>query len=158
MHKMLLLITMAAIAFPSCGVKDSTISEAITQKSQSMPELGQIRASVANGVVTLSGEVKDDATRTSVEEAVKSIKGVRSVINNCTITPPPPPPPVAVSQDDVLSRGVADATKDFPGVKANVKDGVITLTGEIKRSSLPTLMKSLNALNPKKIQNQLTIK
>src|SRR5215475_1851053 len=107
-HKMLLLITMAAIAFPSCGVKDSTISEAITQKSQSMPELAQIRASVASGVVTLTGEVKDDATRTSIEEAVKSIKGVRSVINNCTVAPPPAPAPVTVSQDDALIRGVAD--------------------------------------------------
>jgi hypothetical protein len=39
-----------------------------------------------------------------------------------------------------------------------VADGVITLTGEISKASLPKLMMSLNALQPRKIDNKLTIK
>lgn len=66
--------------------------------------------------------------------------------------------PVTVSADDALTTGVKDATKDFPGVSAAVSNGEITLTGEIQRSRLQTLMQSLQSLRPKKINNQLTIK
>jgi hypothetical protein len=65
--------------------------------------------------------------------------------------------PVEVAGDETLRRGVTDATKDFPGVNASVSNGEITLTGNIKRDRLPTLMQSLNTLQPKKINNQLTV-
>ena len=65
--------------------------------------------------------------------------------------------PVTVSGDEELRRGVTDATKDFPGVTATVNNGEITLTGTIQRDRLPTLMQSLNSLQPKKINNNLTI-
>ena len=65
--------------------------------------------------------------------------------------------PVTISNDDALKKGVTDATKDFPGVTATVNNGEITLTGTIKRDRLPTLMQSLNTLQPKKINNNLTI-
>jgi hypothetical protein len=65
--------------------------------------------------------------------------------------------PVEISTDDQLSSGVKDATKDFPGVNATVSNGEVTLTGNIRRDRLPTLMQSLHALNPKKINNNLTV-
>jgi osmotically-inducible protein OsmY len=65
--------------------------------------------------------------------------------------------PVQVATDDQLSNGVKDATKDFPGVTATVNNGEVTLTGSIKRDRLPTLMQSIHALNPKKVNNNLTI-
>lgn len=66
--------------------------------------------------------------------------------------------PVEVSSDEALTTGVRDATKDFPGVTATVANGEITLTGDISREKLPTLMSALNSLQPKKINNNLTIK
>jgi len=158
--KSLLLSTaMVVVMFSSCGVKDSTISEAITEKAQTTPELAGINASVNNGVVTLTGECKDEAGKAACENAVKNIKGVKSVVNNCTIAPPPPAPaPIVITADDPLTKGVTDAIKDFPGVKSSVKDGIITLTGEIKRADLKKLIMTLNTLKPKKIDNQLTIK
>ena len=65
--------------------------------------------------------------------------------------------PVEIATDDQLTNGVKDATKDFPGVTATVNNGEVTLTGNIKRDRLPTLMQSINALNPKKVNNNLTI-
>jgi hyperosmotically inducible periplasmic protein len=148
-----------ALTIAACGVKDSSIQEEITKKAATATELNGITASVKDGVVTLNGEFKDEATKAQAEATVKTIKGVKSVINNGTITPPPPAPaPVQITADDPLKTAVKDATKDFPGVVAEVNDGVITLTGEIKRSSLKTLMQSLNTLKPKKIENKLTIK
>ena len=66
--------------------------------------------------------------------------------------------PVEVSPDETLRNGVADATKDFPGVNASVNDGVITLTGEIEKDRYMTLKQSLDALHPKQVVNNLKYK
>lgn len=155
----LIAVAVMSLTLPSCGVKDSDIQAAVTEKAATTPELSGISSTVADGVVTLTGEFKDEASKATGEAAIKGIKGVKSVVNNATVTPPPPPPaPVEISADDQLSKTVNDALKDYPGVTGTVKDGVITLTGEIKRSSLQKLMQSLNTLKPKKIDNKLTIK
>ena len=65
--------------------------------------------------------------------------------------------PVVIASDEQLTNGVKDATKDFPGVTASVNNGEVTLTGTIKRDRLPTLMQSINSLQPKKVNNNLTI-
>lgn len=72
-------------------------------------------------------------------------------------TPAPSAAPVDISGNDELTKGVTDATKDFPGVSATVSDGEITLTGTIKRDRLPVLMQSIQALHPKKVNNNLTV-
>ncbi|MBS1935918.1 MAG: BON domain-containing protein [Bacteroidetes bacterium] len=155
-------IVLLSVSLSSCGVKDSTIQEKIAEAAKSTPELTGVNASVKDGIVTLTGEVKDDAAKMASETAIKAIKGVKSVVDNLTVAPPPAPvvapAPVEISADDALTKGVTDAVKDFSTVKANVKDGVVTLTGELKRSSLPKLLQSLSSLKPKKIDNQLTLK
>lgn len=147
----------SSILFFSCTPKDSDIQANVQAKMKSMPG---IAVSVTDGVATLTGECADNTAKDEATTEAKGVKGVKSVVNNCTVTPPPPPPPAAVtvSPDDALMQGVTDATKDFPDVKAAVADGVVTLTGSIKRADLKTLMMSLNTLKPKKIDNKLTIK
>ena len=69
------------------------------------------------------------------------------------------PSQVNISSDEELKKGVMDATKDYPSVKANVADSVINLTGEIKRSDWQRLNPTLNSLHPKKVNSSnLTIK
>lgn len=63
-----------------------------------------------------------------------------------------------ISTDAALEQGAKDATKDYPTVTATVSGGEVTLTGTIERDKLPTLLQSINGLNPKKVNNQLTIK
>lgn len=87
-------------------------------------------------------------------------KDTGNTVDTTSMNTPAPvtPAPVEVAPDTALQSGVRDATKDYPGVKADVNNGEITLTGEIKRSKLADLMMSLNSLKPKKINNQLTVK
>lgn len=159
-----ILFLFGAAAFlasltPSCKtkVKDTDVKTSVETSLRSNPDYATVSVDVKDGVATLNGEVKDDATRTAAENAVKSITGVKSVSNNLTVALAPPPP-VEITADDSLTISVRDAVKDNPGVTAEIKGGVITLTGEINRADLSKLMQKLNALNPKRIENKLTIK
>ncbi|RYY40631.1 MAG: hypothetical protein EOO08_05740 [Chitinophagaceae bacterium] len=66
--------------------------------------------------------------------------------------------PVVISADDSLRQKLPEITKDFPGVTTTVNDGEVTLTGTLERDRLPMLMQSVHALNPRKVNNQLTLK
>ena len=148
------LLTAATLflGVAGCGPKDADIATAATQAVAAVPGA---TVSVAKGVATITGEVADSAARATAEAAVKAVKGVKSVVNNLTVTPPPP---VVISADDSLRTNVAAALKDFPTLTADVKDGVVTLTGEIQRTALPKVMQALSALRPKKIDNKATVK
>ncbi len=153
-------VAIIEMSISSCkgGVKDADLEKTITEKIAATADAAGVTTAVKDGVVTLNGVFKDDASKAALETALKAIPGVKSITDNATIAPPPPPAPVIVAVDSTLIKGVADATKDFPMVKTAIQDGVITLTGEIKKASLPKLMMSLNTLKPKKIENKLTIK
>lgn len=150
---MLLAISVGLV---SCKPKDADIKAAVEKAISAHPSASAISVDVANGVVTLSGQYTDEACKTDCETAAKSVKGVKSVVDNGTL--PPPPAPVVINPDDSLKTAVTDAVKDFASVKADVADGVISLTGEIKKADLQKLMMSLNSLKPKKIDNKLVVK
>jgi osmotically-inducible protein OsmY len=154
----MLLFFLTSIVFYSCGPKDTDINAAVDAKLKAIPDLAGVTATVKDGVATIAGECKDEATKTLAESTVKGVEHVKSVVNNCTVTPPPAPAPVVIAQDDPLTKSVNDAIKDYPTVKAEVKDGVVTLTGELNRSSNKKLMQAIQQLHPKKVENKLTLK
>ncbi|MFT3702054.1 MAG: BON domain-containing protein [Agriterribacter sp.] len=153
LHRVLissLFVALASVMLFSCKPKDSDIEAKIKANAA----LSHLTASVKDGVVTLSGECKDEADKTACESAVRGIEGVKQVVNNCTVTPPPPAPapaPVVIAADDPLTKGITDALKDFPTVKATAKDGVITVTGETTKADWKKIKIALDALRPKKV-------
>ncbi len=150
---------VTSLGFMSCKPKDADIKAAIETKLSAKPDMANAMVTVDDGVATIAGECKDATCKADCEAMTKEVKGVKSVVNNLTVAAPPPPPaaPVTTTADGALSQSVADATKDFAGVTATVNDGVVTLTGSIKKSDLAKLMQSLNSLKPKKIENKLTV-
>jgi hyperosmotically inducible periplasmic protein len=148
------LILLFSFQIQSCKQKnnDSAIQSEITTKTQTDPSLTGVNATVSEGVVTLTGQCNDAPCKTNAEQAVKGIKGVKKVVNNITVAP------VVISADDPLKASVDQALANYQGVQADVQNGVVTLRGEIKRDRMQQLMMDLNALNPKKIDNQLVIK
>ncbi|QNK64040.1 BON domain-containing protein [Pedobacter sp. PAMC26386] len=141
---------VATLFFAGCSPKDGDIEKAVKAK-----EASEVSVAVAKGEVTLTGEVADDAEKAKAEVIAKAEKGVKSVVNNLTVKSVMP---VVIAEDATLIKNVADAAKDFPTVQTSVKDGVVTLKGEINKSSLVKLMQQLSVLKPKKIDNQLTVK
>jgi hyperosmotically inducible periplasmic protein len=132
--------------------KDAEINTAIQAKQQSDASFAGVNASVTDGVVTLTGQCNDANCKTSAENAVKDIDGVKKVVNNITVAA------VTVTQDDPLTTATNSVVSKYEGVQASVENGVITLRGSIKRENLQTLIQELNELQPKKVENQLTIK
>ena len=157
-----LLMTIAivtTVSFVSCKPKDADVQAAIETKLKAKPDMGTVSVDFKDGVATLSGVCKDDVCKADCEKIAADEKGVKSVMNNLTIASvAPAAAPVTITADDPLAKSVVDATKDYPTVNAAVNNGVITLTGEIKKASLPKLMMALNGLKPKKVENKLTIK
>lgn len=142
-----------AVSLAACAPKDSDIKAGI---DQAIAGTSGVTVDVVKGVATISGQFADSAAKASTEEKVKGVKGVKSVVDNATITPPPPP--VVISPDDSLKNNVTAALKDFSGLTADVKDGIVTLTGEVKKTDLPKVMQALSAFHPKKINNKATVK
>ncbi len=132
----------------ACKPKDADVKAAIEKALQA--EGMTTSVSVEKGVATLSGECKDDACKAKCESIVKGIKGVKSVANNCTVTPPPAPQPVIeVPTVSAVEMSVKDALKDFPNVTYELTEGAIKLKGEVAKAKLMTLMQTLQGLNLK---------
>src|SRR6476469_6879410 len=104
------------LALAACGRKDADIK---TDADKAVAGMPGVTVQVANGVATISGELADSAAKATGESAVKGVKGVKSIVDNATVTPPPAP--VVISPDDSLKTSVSAALKDFPTLTADVK-------------------------------------
>jgi osmotically-inducible protein OsmY len=88
------------------------------------------------------------------KEEDKNVDNVTVDTATTTQSAPSTTSPAPMISDDQLK----DATKDYPDVTATVNNGEVTLTGSVKRTELPKLMQRVQALNPTKVNNNLTIK
>jgi osmotically-inducible protein OsmY len=154
LSKSLMLISAALlIGFISPGckskVKDADVEAAAKAALASNDDLKGLSVNVKDGIATIAGEVKDESEKAAAETAVKSVNGVKSVQNNVTIAAATAP--VEIAGDDALTKGVRDATKDYPTVKATVNDGVIFVSGELKSDQWRKLKEALDGLKPKRV-------
>jgi osmotically-inducible protein OsmY len=91
--------TLAAVvvlflgAMTIAGAADKTISDdEIYDKvrlkliSDTVVKGGRIEVKVTNGVVELTGTVREEKARTKAEKLTRKVKGVRSVVNNLKIS------------------------------------------------------------------------
>jgi hyperosmotically inducible protein len=138
----------------SCGGAnhDAAIQTRISALTQTTPELQSVSASVSKGVVTLIGNCQSEKERERAEKAVKKIDDVRDVINNITITQN-----IDVTSDSDLRDQAAKVVKKYKHVQAEVNGGIITLRGTVDKDDLQQLMTDLNALRPRRIENQLVV-
>ncbi len=158
-----LMAAVVTVGMVSCKPNDAKIKTEIETKLKTEQGLSAVTVDVQKAAVTLAGTTDSDAAKATAETDAKGVKGVESVANNITVNAPAPTPTITtnaptINPDDALTTAVKDATKDFAGVKADVKDGIVTLTGDIKRADLPKLLQGIAASKPKKVENKLTIK
>ncbi|MEO6914360.1 MAG: BON domain-containing protein [Chitinophagaceae bacterium] len=63
-----------------------------------------------------------------------------------------------IAPADSLAIAVRDVIAKYPGVKADVKNGEVLLTGEIDGLKLQYLITDINTLRPKKVMNKIKVK
>ena len=153
-----LMITGAiAVMTPSCSSK---VPDATVKTNAEAVVTPGVTVDVNDGVVTLSGVVNNDADKASAESAVKNLdekSGVKSVVNNITVTPPPPPPPASVTTtlDAATQQKVMDGIKDIKGVTVTFTEDKAVLTGEVNKSDRMKIMQMLAAAKVKSDVSQL---
>lgn len=146
----------ALLFMTSCKPNDAQISKAANDSATAIAP--NVSVAVENGVATISGTVPDDATKNSVENAVKGVKGVTSITDNVTVPPPAPMPEVS---PDMVVKNTIDSSlqaNNLSGITVSVNNGEVTLTGNVKRSDLTKVMQIAQESHPSKVNNQLTIK
>lgn len=154
--KMLTLVFLLGVGFSACdNVKDSDLQKKAMEVLATNPDATDISVTVIDKIATLSGSVADDVTKSYVETSVLGVKGIKSVVNNIMVVPPAPD---YTEINAALNAALPDALKDHPTVVAEVKDGIIILTGEVKEKDLPMVMEKVSALNPLGVQNNITVK
>lgn len=138
----------------SCAPKDEDITKSVQTAISSLAP--GISATTADGIVTLTGMVENEALVGQLATAAQSVKGVKSVVNQITVKEPE----IVISADDVLKGKVEEGFSKYgvTGITATVADGEVTLTGDITRDKLTDAMKAANEALPKKVNNQMNIK
>ncbi|MDR1744003.1 MAG: BON domain-containing protein [Dysgonamonadaceae bacterium] len=153
------VLSMALVAgvFSSCKkVSDADLKTAVETVLATSGDYSAVVVDVKDKVATLSGVVSSEEVKTALDAALKSVKGLKSIESLIEIAPPAPD---FTAIDAALQTGLAAALKDHQKVIASVKDGIVTLKGEIKKADLATLMQKISALSPVQILNDsLTVK
>jgi len=109
--------------------KDSEIAEAVVSALKWhvwVPD--NIQATVENGWVTLTGSVKWGYERSSAEDAVSFLSGVKGVSNNISLKPSVQPTAVKEAIVKALKR---DAEIDAQNIKVSADGGKVTLAGSV---------------------------
>ncbi|RAI03827.1 ornithine aminotransferase [Acuticoccus sediminis] len=96
-------------------------------------EMADIGVTVVDGAVTLSGSVPSYPERKAAERAAKRVKGVVSIAEDIRVRPANAP----FCDDSSLAKRIAHVLEWDPAlphdlIQAEVRDGAVTLTGEVQ--------------------------
>jgi osmotically-inducible protein OsmY len=111
---------------------DSHIRYAVTKQIEWDPEVASFDISVSarHGVVTLTGFVHNYSEKVAAEKAAKSVYGVMAVANDIVVEPAGSRSDPEIARDLVHALRV-DVTIPEGQIKAGVKDGFVTLEGNV---------------------------
>jgi hyperosmotically inducible periplasmic protein len=119
------------------------------------------------GVVTLTGQVASDSAKSQAESIAKSIAGSQVVADEIAVVPPGPGASDAKTINSDLDKGIEqnlDAAlvqnRFKKDVKYDVKNGVVTLTGEVNSQSKRAQVEKIAAgvPNVQQVVNELQVK
>ena len=138
--------------------KEKDIAEAVASTARVIDK--NITTEVSEGVVTMKGEVADEATKTAALNAVKHVEGVKLIKNQLTVKAAASKPPQMSERDIRLKAGIDSMLKlqNIPGVDITVLNGEVTLSGQVNRTQEVAIMKIAGDAHPSKLNNYLRVK
>jgi hyperosmotically inducible protein len=151
-------LSVAVLASLTTGMLSCKSQEAKDAETKAKIEAAApgVSVTVKDGVATISGEFATDTERAAAEEAAKKVAGVKSVVNNVTVTPPmAPPASITTMLDATTQQKVLDGLKDIKGVTVAFNGEKAVLTGEVSKADRMKIMQILAAANVKSDATQL---
>ena len=145
-------IVLFSITFTGCKSepKDADIKTAAETVLKADPMSAGTRVEVKDGIATISGECMDDACKKHCAQLVADIKGVKSVVNNCTVMPMMEK--ATTLTDDELNKHLYDLIKDLSSassIKIGAMDGIVAIAGPMPKKEWETLKVEIDKLKPK---------
>ena len=141
---LMVVVVSATMLFVSCKPKDADIKANVEKALRADPMMSNTTVDVKDGVVTIGGECKDDACKAHCEETAKAVKGVKSVVNNCTVpVVAPPPASLETAIDATKMQQVKDGLKDIPGVTVEFVGDKAVIKGSVTTANRMKIMQML---------------
>lgn len=124
-------------------------------------DASHIGVAVENGVVTLSGHVRNYAEKLAAERVVQAVKGVRGVAQEIEVRYSGEK---QTSDDEIAKRALSiiawDATVPDDKVKVVVSSGFVTLSGEVEwnyqKTAAETAVRKLSGVRG--VSNMITVR
>lgn len=165
------LLTIFAVgAFSGCSSTPTQSADVADSIRQSLTQAGLKDVSVSQdrdkGVVTLTGTTTSDADKAQAESIARSVAGSQVIADQIAVRPPGGES-IAKKVDSDLDAGIGknfDAVllqhKLDRNVKYDVKNGVLTLTGNVNSQARRASVEHLAAgvPNVKQVVNELEVK
>jgi len=150
-----------AVSFGSVSCKKK-VSDADLQTQATTVVVSNPNASVEvkDGVAHLNGTFETQEAKDAMIKQLKAINGVKEVMDMATVAPAATASPAIETQSAVapeVQQKVQDAVKDIPGVKVEVINGELTLTGNISSSDARKVKESVDALKVGKVNYNYTV-
>lgn len=162
MKKSIAMAALAiAVSFGSVSCKKK-VSDADLQTQATTVVVSNPNASVEvkDGVAHLSGTFETQEAKDAMIKQLKAINGVKEVMDMATVAPAAAAAPAIDTQSAVtpeVQQKVKDAVKDIPGVKVEVVNGELTLTGNVSSSDARKVKESVDALKLGKVNYNYTV-
>jgi len=146
------LLLLSSILFLGCKSQDKDIKKAIAVHAKEELMFAGINYIVTNGTATLTGNCPSQELKNKLVKRIRSTSGVKSVIDKTVIGS------VVLDYDFVLKQKIDSVLSRYASVESSVKNGVVVLTGDLKKDESEQLLQSLNRLSIKNIVNNLSSK
>ncbi|WP_159461363.1 BON domain-containing protein [Dysgonomonas massiliensis] len=148
-------ILLASFMFYSCAPSDLELESAA--KEVLLENSPTSSVSVNRGIATLSGPVETEEIKTSIEEKVKVIEGIKSVVNQLEVVPSTPI--LSKVDQDLLNaiEGVLKAS-NYANVKATVLNQEVTFDGTVPTDKdVKKISAIANQIKVAKLTNNVTV-
>jgi hyperosmotically inducible protein len=150
MKKVICVIVI--VAFFGCTQKDNDIKKSIAAKAKEELMFAGVDYRVRSGIVTLSGNSPSEELKNKLINSLKSTGGVKKVVDSIVVSP------VVLDDDFILKQKVDSVLAGYATIETTVKNGVVTLDGELGKVQKEKLFQALNKLPLSGIVNNLLLK
>jgi hyperosmotically inducible periplasmic protein len=170
-HKLLVTLLTLLVIGTLSGCSGTTKSPDVSDSiRKSLDQVGLKDVSVSQdrdkGVVTLGGHVASDGEKSQAESIAKSMAGGQVVSNQIGVIPPAVESQAKTVNSDLdkgIEKNLAAALIQHrlnKGVKYDVKNGVVTLTGEVNSQARRAQVKDVASKVPnvQQVVNELQVK